>query len=103
MLQDSAKPEQVWEEACKCAQDIYNKIPRRRAPTDANEERLSPEQAFHKNKTPSLKHLTPFGTNVVIHVPKAKKDGKCRADKGQQRIMVGYEENYIHKISLLQA
>ena len=91
MIQDSAKPEPVWEEACKCAHDAYNKLPRRHAPTDANEEWLSPEQAFYKNGTPSFKHLIPFGTNVVIQVPKAKRNGKCHVDKGQQLIMVGYE------------
>ena len=45
---------------------------------------------------PFLKHLIPFGTNAVAHDPKAKRDGKCHAEKGQKCIMVGYEEAYIH-------
>ena len=91
MMNEKNVKTELWEEAHKTANYLYNRIP----PTTVSSHGLmSPYQLFHGGSPPSLSHIRMFGSKAFIH----KADGEMRKGfepKAFEGILVGYDEDHI--------
>ena len=88
MQEDSKRPEPYWEEARKLSQYIYNRVPATRKP-DVGPWSSPPKIYCEMSRDTRLKHLTiPFVMDVMIVVPKKKREVKHHGDKSQEGVSV---------------
>jgi hypothetical protein len=84
MMNDVGLPKKFWAEAVSTAAYIVNRCPTRVL------ESKTPEEAWSQKK-PDLKHLRVFGSQVMVHCPKQKRQ---KFDpKYVEGIFIGYAEN----------
>jgi len=90
MYEKHVLPE-LWEEAHKTANYLYNRIP----PTNVTSYGLiSPYQLFYGTGPPNLSHIRMFGSKAFVH--RTDPDvGKTFDMKAYEGILVGYDEEHI--------
>lgn len=82
MLAEANLEKKFWAEACNFAVHLLNRSPSKGAG-------MTPEQAW-TGKIPNLSHIRVFGSEVMVHVPKA--DRKKWDNKATECILVGYDD-----------
>jgi len=91
MLNEKRVRPDLWEEAHRTANYLYNRIP---PSTVSSHGLISPYQLFYGGSPPTLSHIRMFGSKAFIHKTDTEMS-KSFDPKAYEGIFVGYDEDHI--------